>query len=195
VAVHPKDMRQVFHLTDLRNLPGIVQHGVLARAELRRRSLGYSDVADRQILDGRARLGLHEWVPFHFFPKNPYDYRVKHDHPDSTFVVIAVHRHTAATSGWSVLPRHPLAGSAVAKLLPWDAGLRAIDWRRMTPEGRDYADQECRLVCMAEALCRTRVPPEHIAAVYVRDARTHAAVLAVVQGRIGAHVNVAPWAV
>ncbi len=195
MATHPRDGKQLYHLTKLSNLDGIVDHGLLSRAEVRRRGLSFQDVADAEILAGRARAGLDEWVPFHFFPKNPFDYGVKNAHPGEPFIVITVHRNTAVAGGWSVIPRHPLAGSLQPTILAWHPGVAAIDWDRMAPEGRDYADQECKLVCMAEAICRTRVPPEQISSIYVNDQQTQAQVAATIRGRISPHVNVAGWAV
>ncbi|MBT0719839.1 DUF4433 domain-containing protein [Rosenbergiella collisarenosi] len=155
----------LYHLTDLSNLNDIFSEGLKPRSILR----GFSDVADSGIIASRTTLRLEEYVPFHFFARNPFDYRVHRNNPDKTFVLITVHRSHAQANSWRVIPKHPLSGSAVA-LLDYDVGMAAIDWATMNR--REYADDNCRCVCMAECLSPTTVLASVFNSVFVPDAQT-----------------------
>lgn len=63
-----KNQSLLYHLTDLENLPSILDKGLLPRAQLK----NFSDVADPDILTSRERLGLKNFVSFHFFARNPF---------------------------------------------------------------------------------------------------------------------------
>ncbi len=190
----PRDFAQVFHLTDLANLAGIVAHGVLCRAELSRRRIGFGDVADAGILEGRSAHGLDACVPFHFFPKNPFDGRVMKDRPGTVFVLLAVSRATARAQHWRVIPRHPLSDRETPQVLAWDAGLAAIDWIKMEPgPKRDYHDADIRRACMAEALGPSCVPLADVQSIYVHDEKVQTVVLNLLGGGTRPHVNIAPW--
>ncbi|GAD28401.1 conserved hypothetical protein [Photobacterium leiognathi lrivu.4.1] len=115
----------------------------------------FIDVADHEILGGRAAHGLEHYVPFHFFAKNPFDGKVQKDNPLIDFVLISVHRNTASENGWRVIPRHPLANQKL-ELLEYAEGMKSIDWEMMNL--RDYHNAESRSVCMAECLSPTTVP-------------------------------------
>lgn len=176
----------LYHLTSLGNVHSIIQHGLLPRARLN----GFVDVADPDILDDRRRLKLEQRVPFHFFAKNPFDGRVQRDHPGKRFALIAVQRSVARARDWKIIPNHPLAGGEI-ELLGYDAGMGAINWDLMNL--RDYANQQCKCVCMAECLAPDTVPSDLFHAIYVKDDDARAQVLKMLHGRARVpHVDVAP---
>ncbi|TNF23860.1 MAG: DUF4433 domain-containing protein [Deltaproteobacteria bacterium] len=166
-----RDKSFIYHLTALDNLASIAEHGLLSRSALAARGLRYVDVADGEILAGRAEHGLEAFVPFHFFTKNPFDYAVVQRRREQPYCALAVRRTHAAERAWLVVPRHPLSGETPAGL-PWQDGLDAIDWAQMEPEGRDYGDQACRIACMAEALSPTAVAFDDVACIYVATAES-----------------------
>lgn len=155
----------LYHLTDLNNLEDIFSGGLKSRSLLR----GFSDVADPEIIASRCALRLEEYVPFHFFARNPFDGRVHRNNPDKTFVLITVHRSHAQTNSWPVIPRHPLSGAAIT-LLNYEAGMAAIDWETMNR--RDYRDDNCKCICMAECLSPTTVSASDFNSIFVPDAET-----------------------
>lgn len=175
----------VYHLTSLDNMPSILSSGLLPRAQLQ----GFVDVADPDIIADRRRLRLEYHVPFHFFARNPFDGRVQHDHPQKAFALIAVQRSLARARGWKIIPRHPLAGREI-EVLDYDPGMDAIDWGVMNK--RDYADQNCKCVCMAECLSPIPVSADLFQAVYVKNDAAQTYLTDLNKGCYRFHVDVAP---
>ena len=90
-----RDKKLLYHLTSLGNLESIVAHGLLPRAELVRRGLAFTDVADSEILRGRESWALEETVPFHFLAKTPFSYRIAHRPGAGPLVLLCVRRSLA----------------------------------------------------------------------------------------------------
>jgi hypothetical protein len=154
-----KEQKLIYHLTSLENMPGILEHGLLPRAHLQ----DFEDVADQEIIEGRAEHGLENYVPFHWFARNPFDGRVQADRPDEDFALITVRRINAQRENWKVIPRHPLANAA-PQLLDFQLGFETIDWETMN--NRDYHDPECKSICMAECLSPGPVPVSKFFKIY-----------------------------
>lgn len=181
-----RDRSLIYHLTDLENLTSILLHGLQPRCELSVDE--FNDVADGEILDSRANHSLDNFVPFHFFAKNPFDYGVQRTHSDKDFVLISVQRATARANGWQIVPTHPLAEEGY-QILDYDAGFSAIDWELM--EERDYDDRACKVACMAECLSPTSVNPNLIFCIYVKEARVKAVVDRLVSSHnVNCHVDI-----
>jgi len=181
-----KAKKLIYHLTSLDNVASILELGLLPRANLRR----FVDVADAGIIADRSRHGLDSMVPFHFFPRNPFDGRVQLDHPHKRFVLIAVSREVARANGWSIIPRHPLAGEGI-EVLGYDEGMKAIDWDAMNK--RDYLDQHSKCVCMAECLSPGAVSPARFQSVFVKDPADEAAIRSLVaRAGLSIFVNLNP---
>lgn len=157
-----KSKKLIYHLTALKNIPSILEKGLLPRNQL----TSFQDVADKEIIGKRQGLALEGYVPFHWFVNNPFDGVVQKKHKDTPFALIAVKRDLAAKMNWKILPRHPLANDQMA-LLDYAAGFDAIDWETMNQ--RDYHDPNCKSVCMAECLALGGVPVSEFFAIYVRD--------------------------
>ncbi|WP_395668003.1 DarT ssDNA thymidine ADP-ribosyltransferase family protein [Rhodoferax sp.] len=157
-----KNKKLIYHLTALKNIPSILEKGLLPRNQL----TGFQDVADKEILHKRQGLVLEGYVPFHWFVNNPFDGIVQKTHKDTPFALIAAKRELAAKKNWKILPRHPLA-SGEMELLDYAEGFEAIDWQKMNQ--RDYRDPVCKSVCMAECLAPSTVPVSQFFAIYVRD--------------------------
>ena len=157
--------KQLYHLTDIENLDSILKKGILPRSSLNE----FVDVADPAIVASRSGLQLENYVPFHFFAKNPFDGRVQLSHPQKEFVLLAVTRKLAQNEGWKVIPKHPLA-SGVPQLLDYEDGIEQIDWDLMNR--RDYQDEQSRLTCMAECLSPSEVRPGAICNIIVKDEKT-----------------------
>ena len=157
-----KNKKLIYHLTSLKNIPSILEKGLLPRNQL----TAFQDVADKDIMQKRQGLMLEEYVPFHWFVKNPFDGIVQKTHGNTSFALIAVHRELAVRKNWKILPRHSLANGEM-KLLDYAAGIEAIDWETMNQ--RDYHDPNCKSVCMAECLAPGTVPVSQFFAIYVRN--------------------------
>lgn len=157
-----EDQKLLYHLTSIKNIGGILEHGLKPRARLRK----FEDVADPDIIADRKALSLEKYVPFHWFAKNPFDGRVQMDRPDELFILISVYRALAKQEKWKIIPCHPLAGSEI-ELLDYAEGFAAIDWEAMNR--REYRDPYSKSVCMAECLSPRIVSPDEFSRIFVRD--------------------------
>ena len=175
-----KDQKLLYHLTSVENLDGIFRDGLKPRAGLS----GFKDVADAEILKKRQALQLDNYVPFHWFAKNPFDGSVQRSRPEAQFVLISVYRSTAKQYGWKVIPRHPLAGDSV-QLLDYEQGFEAIEWNVMS--SRDYLDPHCKSICMAECLAPGVVKPDAFFKIFTPSEEVDALCVAKLQA---ADVNV-----
>ncbi|WP_305843560.1 DarT ssDNA thymidine ADP-ribosyltransferase family protein [Photobacterium leiognathi] len=159
-----QNQKLLYHITSIHNLASILKTGLMPRAQLH----NFIDVADHEILGGRAAHGLEHYVPFHFFAKNPFDGKVQKDNPLIDFVLISVHRNTASENGWRVIPRHPLANQKL-ELLEYAEGMKSIDWEMMNL--RDYHNAESKSVCMAECLSPYTVTSDSFYSLFVSNDR------------------------
>lgn len=176
-ALSNKDKKFLYHMTSIENLASIRDHGLLSRQELCIRGLLKDDVADHAILAGRSNLS--HWVPFHFMSRTPFDYAVIRNaaHRTKRFVYLAVERSLAASEGWKIIPKHPLADGEQYSLMDWDAGIAAIDWHQLDKKGSWDSDHECKQACMAEALSAGAVPFSMIKTIYCRTEEDKSLVL------------------
>lgn len=166
-----KQQKLVYHLTALENVRRVLAEGLKPRSQL----ANFQDVADQAIIQKRQVLALENYVPFHWFAKNPFDGNVQTAHKGKPFVLITVHRDFAAKHNWQVIPRHPLANGAI-ELLDYATGFATIDWDTMNK--RDYHDPICKSACMAECLSPGPVPVVHFYQIYVPGIEIERQVLA-----------------
>lgn len=172
-----REKKLVYHLTALENLASILSTGLRSRRDLSSATEQFTDIADADILTGRASHELDLYVPFHFITRNPFDYAVVRNQLGSQFALIAVSRSVAQANDWKIIPRHPLTNAGKPELLSWDAGLAAITWSEMDKEPRNYeADHDCKMVCMAEALSPMTVPATLFQSIFVPNAESEALV-------------------
>lgn len=159
-----EDGALLYHLTCMKNLPNILETGLRSRESVKGE---FVDVADGEIITGRATLNLQKMVPFHFFANNPFDGRVLKDHNSKSFCIISVRRTFAKENDWKIIPKHPLASGPVATLLDYDKGMAQIDWDLMN--SRDYKNSECKSVCMAECLSSKTVDAANFSGIFVKS--------------------------
>ena len=164
---NPKEGKLLYHLTTMDNIKNIIEKGLLPRSELTKRSETFKDTANSEILSRRKEQSLDEYVPFHFFVKNPYDGRQFRDHPDIKFVYISITREFLKTNNGVIIPKHPLSeANHTLETMPYSHGFDAIDWDLVAK--RDYLDQECKRACMCEALHKGVVPSENFNSIVVK---------------------------
>lgn len=157
-----RDQKLLYHLTSLSNLKSILENGLLSRDRVKE----FNDVAEPGIIEFRNESGLNSYVPFHFFCKNPFDGRVQKDYPETDFVYITIKRELARSNNFLIIPKHPKAMEHL-NLYSYDEGFNLIDWDLM--DERDYMNDECRHICMAECLSPRTVMLDSFFAFYVKN--------------------------
>ena len=167
-----KKQKLLYHLTALKNVRSILAEGLKPRSQL----ANFHDVADQAIIEKRQGLALENYVPFHWFSRNPFDGGVQSAHKGKSFVLITIHRSFAERHNWKIIPRHPLANGDL-ELLDYSDGFEVIDWETMNE--RDYHYPVCKSVCMAECLSPEPVAVAAFYQLYVPNAVVEKKVLAI----------------
>tara|TARA_R110001583_G_scaffold85875_1_gene224965 strand:- start:2008 stop:2586 length:579 start_codon:yes stop_codon:yes gene_type:complete len=182
-----KTQSLLYHLTDIANIPSILEKGLLSRSQLS----DFVDVADGDIIESRKNLGLEDYVPFHFFGGSPFDGRVQLDNADKNFALISVRRTIAVANNWKIIPKHPLANGTV-KVWEYSEGFDAIDWEKMNE--RDYHDEESRSICMAECLSPAMVIASRFAYIFVANDTNAATIREQLKiAKLETNVTINPW--
>jgi hypothetical protein len=157
-----KDGKLLYHMTPIKNLNGIFKDGKLKpRSELE--SANFNDTANHEILDKRKAADLDKYVPFHFFMNGPYDGSVRKAHPDESFAYICVYRETIKEK-CGIIVGHPLHSEKI-EIKSWNDGIELIDWKLI--EKRDYHDEECKQMCMSEAVHKGALSLEYVQSIRV----------------------------
>lgn len=159
-----EDQQLIYHLTAMDNLEDIIQRGLLCRNLVG----NFTDVANPEIIQFRGATGLNDYVPFHFFAKNPFDGDVLKDveNIDRDFIYLAINRTFAQQNDFKIIPMHP-KHMDVLELYSYDEGMNIIDWEIMNK--RDYRDYECKQICMAECVAYQKVDMKDISLIFVPD--------------------------
>ncbi len=162
MPVDPKNGKLLWHLTALDNMPSILKKGLCSRNSVN----DFVDVADQDIIGHRETYNLNDFIPFHFFPKTPFAGIVQKNYPDKEFVYITIHRIYAKKNEYKIILRHPLALDKMV-LHDFKVGMALLDWPLMAR--RDYTDDDCKCVCLAECVTDREIKPSEFYAVYVRS--------------------------
>ncbi|MGO0059769.1 DarT ssDNA thymidine ADP-ribosyltransferase family protein [Brevibacillus fluminis] len=158
-----RDQKLIYHLTSIQNFESILQSGLLPRNQLD----GFVDIADAEIIEFREDNSITDYVPFHFFAKNPFDGRVQKDRPDEEFVYICLKRSYAKENDFLIIPQHPISMEEF-KMYPYEEGFELIDWDTM--DIRDYSDALCKNICMAECVSSLSIDPSDFHCIFVKNA-------------------------
>ena len=175
-----KDKKLLYHLTDIDNLGSILSNGLLSRKKLIDSGEKFVDTANKEILEKREgeEFPLSEFVPFHFFSRNPYDYAIFNKQDIDNLVYITIYRDKVQNEAF-IVPEHPVSKNK-PKIYPYKEGFNLIKWDIIEADDRDYADPDTRRICMAECIVRDSVPPEFFARLYVGSEPAEARVRALV---------------
>lgn len=148
--MNPRDGKLIYHLTSIRNIESIFDNGLRPRALLNEKSI--IDVADPEIIKYRIEYGITNYIPFHFFANTPFAGAVVKKYSSETFVYIAIKRSYAANNGFKIIPKHPMSYDMkyAPNIYDYAEGIKRIDWDAMNR--RDYRDEYCKNVCMAECV-------------------------------------------
>lgn len=165
----PKEGKLLYHLTHICNMKSILCNGLLPRNILKG---NFIDTADPDIIAGRHEynVDLANYVPFHFFVKNPYDGAVCKKYGAENMAIISIHRPNQKCDGFFIIPNHPLSGSP--EFLPYNDGFEKVLWDLMEGgESRDYSNPVIKNACMAECDVDRPISVDEFAYVFVKTER------------------------
>lgn len=195
-----REGKLIYHLVPLDSLKSIIEHGLMSRDDLYENNISFIDTADQEILCERERLGLSQYVPFHFHIYTAYDTAVKNANIGRTFVYICLHRDYARENNFQILPIHP-ASNEQPELLEYDEGFEEIDWNTMELKITEaqIAGIDLRYhkqVRMAECLAPSPISVNCFQSINVPDEETKEYVLELLDSfniRNMLYINVRDW--
>lgn len=178
----------LYHFTHVRNLPGVVEQGLLSDAACKESGATQVEIGSSEIKARRLARAvpiepggcIGDYVPFYFAPRSPmmftlghnnYEYRGGFD--EVIYLVTTLERVLERGLRGVVSDRN--AAQALASFVAADADLDAhVDWPLMAQRqwGRISADPERPDRRMAECLVHGRVPWEAITGIAARTADT-----------------------
>ncbi len=165
----PKSIKEgylLYHQTKLNNLKSIIKYGLLSRSIITSQNLHFEDVADPQIIAERIENGLDVYVPFHFHPRTTFDYKIRYNNPNESFIFLCMYRERAEKRNALILTAHPLSNMQ-PQIYTYAEGINKIDWSTMelTQKNIGYNSQ----VRMAECLIKDKVEISDISFIYAKD--------------------------
>ena len=161
-----ENQKLIYHLTALGNIESILRNGLKPRKEISE----FVDVAEEDIVSFRDKQGISNLIPFHFFKGTPFAGVVQKKHPSKEFIYITLHRESAKKKKFKIYPTHPKHMNPL-NLLEYDEGMEKINWKLMNK--RDYADYECKEVCMAECVAPfSEIPASDFHSIIVKSTNT-----------------------
>lgn len=159
-----KSGKLLYHLTELKNLESIIRFGLIPRKVLLENTVTFEDIANPEIIVKRERLGLDEYIPFHFHPYTAFDLAVKKQHANDEMMYICIRRELARRNNFKVLPKHPLSLED-CQLYDYEEGFKRIDWDTMARVG--LTDPDSKQTKMAECLSAKVIPVDCFQCFYV----------------------------
>lgn len=146
----PSEGKLLYHITKTDNMPSILEHGLLPRSDVKKNGYSFSDIADQSILADREKhkSPLSQYVPFHFYPKTPFDGDVCEKYGAKNMTIIAIKRELHKTDSFSIIPTHPLHQDK-PEIFPYEDGFDKVQWGILDDrDNRDYSDPEIKNVTM-----------------------------------------------
>ncbi len=166
------EIKSLYYITHIDNLPSIFQNGILAHQRVLDRGVPFTAIYDtnivsnrqtRTVLDGKS---LWEFANVYFQPRNPMLYRVLHEKDPADLVIIGVRPRVLSESHSYVALGN--AASYATEILPSKEGLERIPeiWDIIDAEWWNAVDGSKRKI-MAEFLVPDSIPPDDIHTVFV----------------------------
>ncbi len=171
------EIRSLFYITHVENLPSILRHGVLSHAQVEAKNIPYKPIYDSGIVNSRKEkstpIGRSLWDYANVFlqPRNPMMYRVVHEKGRKNLAVVAV--RADVLNGVGVLMTDGNAASGPTQFYQVSEGLKVIEkhWSVIQAEYWRPDDGSKRRI-MAECLVPDIIQAEHIYSIYVSDQDT-----------------------
>lgn len=177
----PKDIRGVYYITALENIPSILRHGVLSHAEARERGVEARTIYDAHVVAKRGEMrapdggSLWNFANFYFNARNPMLYRVVRG--EGRDVAVLFMRRDLMKSAKYVSVGN--AAHSLSAILPFREGVARIQrdtvWEKVQAEvWRE--DGEARRLTMSELLVPGAADAGLIQTIYVPTAEKAEAV-------------------
>ncbi len=172
MATRKPEVKGLYYITHVDNLPSILQRGILAHRVVEESGIPYTPIYDKSIVSNRQKRttpdgrSLWDFANLYFQVRNPMLYRILHEKRDSDIAVIGVRPLVLKEpQGFVALGN---AASGATEILPTSDGLSRITeiWDEISSDWWNAVDGSKRKI-MAEYLAPNCIAPEHIHSLFV----------------------------
>ena len=164
----------LYHITDINHLESIIKNGLCSRHTLLKLGIEFNNIADREIIYKRGNLD--HYVPFHFNPYTSFDYSVRNNNPDKTFIYLCIERNFAKNTNFKILTQHPLANNNYIdnNLYDYEEGIKRIDFNIMSKRKEEIKAENidkniAKQIKMSECLAPKKIMFDDISLIIVKD--------------------------
>lgn len=169
------DIDELHFITNIDNVPTILEYGILSHNEIRRRRLEHCSVADPEVQARRAikvipgGRKLHDYANLYLNARNPMMYVLLRSNNHEDLCVIRIDK--AVLNLENVVISDENAARGWARFEPLPEGLRMIDREELFSNSWDHTDpyekQRLKGIMCAEILVPTSVKKDYIRGAYV----------------------------
>jgi O-acetyl-ADP-ribose deacetylase (regulator of RNase III) len=171
------DIKSLYYITHVENLPSILQHGVLSHQKALDMSVSFTPIYDGDIVSNRSQKKtpaekiLWEYANFYFQPRNPMMYRVRNEQGIKNIAVIAIQSTILHRPGAFITDGN--AANEPTKFYALDDGLKVLadQWIIIQNDWWKSEDGSKRRI-MSECLVPEKVEPTAIHSIYVSQTET-----------------------
>jgi len=168
------DIKGLYYITHIKNLPSILDRGILSHARIEALNVPFTPIYDSGIVSKRKdkstpdQKSLWDYANLYFQPRNPMMYRVVHEKGKQDLVVVGV--VTEVLQGGEVLITDGNADNEPTQFYPQSEGLKMLQkqWKIIQNDWWNELDGSKRKI-MAECLVPNQVGPEHIHSLFVAN--------------------------
>jgi len=160
-----RDDQLFWHITPFENIASILEYGLLPRNTLKKGKINFNDIAPEFLTRNRTRLGLTNYVPFHFFPHNPMDITLifKHRNMENPYIFITIEQELASKLNSKFVLTFPDHQEEIF-FTTYDKCKNKIDDIR---QHTDYSHGKEKFEALGECLVPDYVSPENIYSIIV----------------------------
>ena len=172
MSITPREVRQLYYISHIDNLPSIVLNGILSHEEIKRRGIPFTPIYDEGIVNSRAHRetpagnSLWKYANVYFQARNPMMYRVALEKNKSDIAVVGVKKTVLSQKGIFVTDGNAASSDTkfypseeVQKMLPRIAKETSKEWW-------NTIDGSKRRI-MAECLIPNSIEPEYVEEIIV----------------------------
>ena len=158
-----------WHLTAFSNMRNILEKGLLSRSRLFDDE--YDDIAPSKLNQKRTRKGLDGFVPFHFFPSNPFDISVFKKKENKDYCYITILQDTACRLKCKIVLEYPNHKNIEDFLLEYNnESKKRIDEKiNNIRKNTDYSKGKDKLESLGECLVPDCIKPIDFYSIIVKD--------------------------
>lgn len=182
------DIRNLYYITHIDNLPSILEKGILSHERIEDDQVQFARIYNTEIVNVRkgkstpSQKSLWSYANLYFQPRNPMMYRLVHESGVSDLAVLGVSEKILHTPDIFISDGN--AANTPTQFYPISSGLKVLRQQRkiLQSEWWNTLDGSKRKI-MAECLIPNSVRPEFINSVYVAGEETRTRVSKMIGSR------------